>query len=213
MSFDLVAPVYDALSRVVFGRSLQAAQTLFLPEMPPDSTILVVGGGTGALLMSVLIECSPKHVMFLEASEQMLARARRRVQDNPMAGRVDFRHGTEADLQPGETFSVVMLPFVLDLIPETDLKQAFLPRLIRATAPGGVWLVTDFVNSPRLAHRLILKTMYLFFRLASGIRATHLPDSHRLLTEAGFQLTNRQMAVDGQVEASYWTLAGATARG
>lgn len=206
-----MAPVYDALSRVVFGRSLQAAQTLFLPKIPSDSTILIVGGGTGSLLMEVLVHCAPKHVLFLEASAQMLARARRRVQSHPLAGcplagRVEFRHGTEADVRPGETFSVVMLPFVLDLLPENDLKQTFLPSLIRATAPGGVWLVTDFVNSPKPAHRLILKTMYLFFRLVSGIRATRLPDSYRLLTDAGLRLIDRHSVIGGQVEASYWTL-------
>ena len=204
MSFDLVAPIYDTLSRLVFGRSLQRAQTLFLPEIGPDSTILIVGGGTGFLLPDVLTRSKPKRILFVESSRQMLLRARRRVESHPLAGRVDFRLGTEADIRPGETFTVVMLPFVLDLSPDTILKTAFLPPLLRATAPGGLWLITDFVNSPGRLHRLILRMMYLFFRLVSGIRATRLPDTHRLLAEAGLTLLNRQLTAGGQVEASCW---------
>lgn len=204
MSFDLISPLYDALSRIVFGRSLERVQCVFLPKIPPNSTVLLIGGGTGYLLAELLTQCQPRHVLFLEASAKMLTRARRRVQDHPLAGRVEFRHGTEADLPWGEAFGVVIVPFVLDLFPEAVLKFRFLPPLLRVTAPGGCWLVTDFVYSPRLPHQLILKTMYRFFRLVSGIEARQLPDWRRMLTEAGLSPEGQRVVAGGQVQTGWW---------
>lgn len=204
MSFDLIAPLYDALSRVVFSRSLERAQRVFLPKTPLNSTVLLIGGGTGFLLAELLTQCQPRHVLFLEASAKMLTRARRRVQDHPLAGRVEFRHGTESNLRSGDVFGVIIIPFVLDLFPEAMLKFRFLPPLIRATAPGGSWLVTDFVYSSCLHHRLVLKTMYRFFGLVSGIEARQLPDWRRMLAEVGLVSDKQQIMAGGQVQTGWW---------
>lgn len=206
MRFDLIAPLYDTLSRVVFGRSLERAQLVFLPEIPLNASILLVGGGTGFLLAEVLTHCQPSRVLFLEASAKMLTRARRRVQQHPLVGRVEFRHGTEVSLPSGEVFGVVIVPFVLDLFPAATLRSNLLPPLLRATAPGGRWLVTDFIHSPSPRHRLILKTMYRFFRLVSGVEARQLPDWPRLLAEAGLTSEEQAVAAGGQVQTGWWVL-------
>ncbi|MBC8152736.1 MAG: class I SAM-dependent methyltransferase [Bacteroidetes bacterium] len=206
MSFDLIAPLYDTLSRVVFGRSLERAQLVLLPKIPPNSSILLVGGGTGFLLAKLLADCQPTRILFLEASVAMLRRARCRVQHHPLVGRVEFRHGTQVSLQSGEVFGVVIVPFVLDLFPEATLRTHLLPPLLRVTAPGGHWLATDFVNSPRLYHRLVLKTMYRFFRLVSGVEARQLPDWPRLLSEAGLTSEEQAVAAGGQVQTGWWVL-------
>ncbi len=204
MSFDPIAPVYDALSRLVFGRSLVQAQLVWLTKVPPDSAVLIVGGGTGGLLAEVLTQCRPARVLFLEASGKMLTKARGRVRHHPLTERVEFREGTESLLQASDAFTVVLLPFVLDVSPEPVLARQFLPPLLRATLPGGLWLVTDFIHSPRLQHRLLLQTMYFFFRLVTGLQARQLPDWPRLLTEAGLIPGAQQTAANGQVQTGVW---------
>lgn len=164
----------------------------------------MLGGGTGALLDAVLTQGQPGTILFVEASSAMLVKARRRVQHHPLFERVIFRHGTETSLLPGETFDVVILPFVLDVLPETALTQRFLPALLGVTAPGGCWLVTDFVPSPKVHHRLLLQTMYVFFGLVSGIEARQLPNWPHLLTRAGLVPGPQQNAVGGQVQTGVW---------
>ncbi len=154
----------------------------------------------------VLSHCQPARVLFLEASDRMLSQARRRIQSHALANRVEFRHGTQADLRADERFTVIMLPFVLDLFSDATLTRQFLPPLLRAVVPGGVWLVTDFVNSPQLIHRFTLRLMYLFFRLISGIEAQRLPDWQRAFRNAGLRPMRQQTAAGGQVESSWWAI-------
>jgi hypothetical protein len=91
---------------------------------------------------------------------------------------VTFRLGNEDALQPDETFDVILTPFLLDLFPEQRLGH-LMDRLYTALVPGGLWLFSDFwpVHSPApLWQRLLLKAMYAFFGLLSGVQATSLPD-------------------------------------
>ena len=192
MTFDPVAPVYDALARLVFGRQLQRAQTELIGSvtLPNQSaSILIVGGGTGFLLLNILKKFPGCRVLHLEASGSMNRRATRRLLRTFTSGAapetVAFRTGDETTLSPGEQFDLILLPFVLDLFTEATLKTRFLPRLQAATAPGGQWLVTDFVNSPLWYHRTLLWTMFRFFRLTTCIEARQLPDWQRLLIEVG----------------------------
>ena len=47
--FDLVAPFYDALSRLVFGDQIVKSQTHFLHQVQKDDQVLILGGGTGQI--------------------------------------------------------------------------------------------------------------------------------------------------------------------
>jgi trans-aconitate methyltransferase len=207
MTFDLVAPVYDALARLVFGRTLQRAQTALLGSVSlPNNgavSILIVGGGTGFLLVDVLNRFPGCRVLYLEASGAMNRRTTRRLLRKPtpgaVPGTVDFRTGNETALGPGEQFDLILLPFILDLFTETTLNTKLLPRLLAATAPGGQWLVTDFVNSPVRYHRALLWVMFRFFRLAACIEARQLPDWQRLLTEAEFRQDGKTTQLNGLV--------------
>ncbi len=189
MTFDPVAPVYDALVRLIFGRELQRAQTALFGSvsMPGNGavSILIVGGGTGFLLVEVLKKFPGCRVLHLEASAAMNRRATRLLLRQLPIGSVEFRTGDETTLGPGEQFDLILLPFVLDLFSETTLTTTFLPRLRAATGAGGQWLVTDFVNSPVWYHRALLWIMFRFFRLVARIESRQLPGWQRLLAEAG----------------------------
>ena len=49
-NYDNSAAFYDQLSQMVFGKALIRAQLYLLQQVPPNSTVLIVGGGTGWIL-------------------------------------------------------------------------------------------------------------------------------------------------------------------
>jgi tRNA (cmo5U34)-methyltransferase len=213
MSFDRIAPVYDRLARLVFGRSLERAQTVFLDRIPARARVLIVGGGTGFLLNALLTKrLTRKHttpptigpVLYLEASGTMLRRAARRMLRGLLVGTVVFRLGDESALEPNERFDVVLLPFVLDLYTDDHLRRVSLPRLLAVTAPDGQWLVTDFVQPPGSANRLLLSVMLLFFRVVARISTRRLADWPGCLADAGLVLLDQHDDRAGFVRSARW---------
>jgi trans-aconitate methyltransferase len=75
--FDSIAGIYDVLAKLVFGQSIQRAQTHFLPNARNCTSILVLGGGTGWLLRHIRQVNAAAHIVYVDASSAMLHRARR----------------------------------------------------------------------------------------------------------------------------------------
>jgi tRNA (cmo5U34)-methyltransferase len=179
--FDRVASFYDPLSRLVFGRALEQAQLALLPFIPDKARVLLIGGGSGWLLEQLLCSGKTSQILYLEASPNMLRKAQQRVHASITGAVVEFRLGTEAALLPQERFDVVITPFLLDLFPAPRLGH-LMDRLHAALAPGGLWLFADFwpvTSPPPLWQRLLLQSMYVFFGMLSGVKATGLPDFSR----------------------------------
>ncbi|WP_370583222.1 class I SAM-dependent methyltransferase [Pontibacter sp. FD36] len=182
-NFNSIAPVYDGLSRLVFGNALRRAQVAHLSLIPAKANVLLIGGGSGWLLEQLLRYSPLVKVTYLEASEKMLKMTRRRIgQRTPAAlPNITFRLGTEDSLQYGETYDVILTPFLLDLFPDERLVY-LMDRLCAALHPQGLWLFSDFwptqVPAPAW-HRLLLRSMYTFFGKVSQVSATRLPDFDR----------------------------------
>lgn len=204
MNFDWIAPVYDTLARLVFGQRLQVAQALFLDRIPAGASVLLVGGGTGELLVAVCARQPDCHVLYLETSSRMVALATRRMLRWSGPATVTFRVGDELVLHPDEQFDVVITPFVLDLFTEEILLTRLIPRLKQTLKPGGVWLVTDFVNTAGWWQRALLWTMIRFFRLTAGVAVRHLANWQQLLARAGLTRQQQQPAVWGMVSVEVW---------
>lgn len=184
--FDRVASFYDPLARLVFGSSLQDAQNWLLTFIPKDSTILIIGGGSGWILEQILQYTSPKHILYLEASAAMLQKARNR---NHGKAQVEFRLGTDASLRADEQFNVIITPFILDLFPPNRLSQ-LMHRLNQVLAPKGLWLFTDFWPIHQKLpfwQKLLKRSMYLFFGFLSKVQAKQLPDYQRHFDELSLQ--------------------------
>ena len=179
-SFSLVSPFYDSLSRLVFGPAIYRSQEMHIHLIPAGARVLLIGGGTGKLLPALMEQARCREVVFLEASDKMLAKAREQVTGQEYAGNIVFRLGTEEDIAPEDKFDVVLTHFFLDLFAPAALNK-IISRLHRALVPGGWWLASDFVwpgGSPlrRALASTLFRSMYLFFRLTCGISATTLPD-------------------------------------
>lgn len=184
-SFNLVAPIYDQLAHFVFGRAIKLAQLETLKFIPQGTQVLIIGGGTGWILKELLDKAICSRVVYLEASDKMLNKTRQLISDkDKAANNIEFRLGTEENLHLAEKFDVVISNFLLDLFAPVPLKKITY-KLFHALTPGGLWLVTDFVQPQKRGIKiwgdLLFKSMYLFFRLTCNISASALPDWENLL--------------------------------
>ena len=165
-NFDVLAPVYDALVRLVYGNTLHKANIHFLDKISSRARVLVLGGGTG----KILAHLKNNPVVYIEKSKNMLERAKKR----PYKGRVDFICADFFTWQSDQSFDVVICPFFLDVFSETNLKLV-LKKINDMTVVDGKLIVTDFQNTGRYDHRILLSSMHLFFRITTQL------EGHQLL--------------------------------
>jgi ubiquinone/menaquinone biosynthesis C-methylase UbiE len=182
-NFDSVAPFYDTLCAMVFGRSMQRAQTLHLSAIASGAKVLVLGGGTGWLLDELIARNPTCQLWYIEASDKMLQRTRDRIKEP--ANTIIYILGTEESVPENVTFDAVITHFYLDLFPPDTCRKVI--RNIRSSVhPDSLWLVSDFTNT-RWWQGLMLFAMYKFFDvMGCGIEARSMPDWKSLLEENGF---------------------------
>ena len=197
VSFDRIAPYYDGLARLVFGRSIQRAQCHFLDRILPGAHVLVVGGGTGWLLPHLLDRPEVAHVTYLETSAEMLAMAQQKVRawDEDALLKITFVHGNERTLGPEDHFSVVITNFVLDMY-EGAALDILMQTLAEHLVPGGIWLFSDFRLSKNKWHRGwqrgMVYAMYAFFRLTTGLAQQALPPYHQHFVVHGLRMSDER---------------------
>ena len=73
-NFDSIAPFYDFLVKLVFGKKIWEAQRTHLNEIPENGSVLILGGGPGRILESLPANIN---VTYLELSSKMIERAKR----------------------------------------------------------------------------------------------------------------------------------------
>lgn len=179
--FNRIAGSYDLLARFVFGKALHQAQLNFLDHIRINDRVLILGGGTGALLLDLVRINSGCSIWYVEASSSMIAKAREKMREFPQTN-IYFIHGTQ-DHIPAMQFDVVITNFFLDLFSEKTLTDVTL-KVNGVLKSGGRWLVSDFVCRARW-HKAMLKVMYFFFRLTCGIEGQDLPLWEKCLQTLG----------------------------
>ncbi len=205
--FDVVAPFYDRLAKLVFSDAQQQAQLYLLPFIPQQARVLIIGGGSGWILEQVLKYSQASHILYLEASPKMLRLAEQQCRKASMASEttIELRLGTEAGIHHHETFDVVFTPFLLDLFPEQRLRQ-LMQKLNAALSEGGIWLFADFLlkDTSPLWQRMLVKSMYLFFGVLSGVQAQKLPDYHKLFKELGLEEITSKSFFHNMIESKVY---------
>ncbi|HEY5919069.1 MAG TPA: methyltransferase domain-containing protein [Chryseolinea sp.] len=203
--FDVIAPYYDSLARLVFGDSIRRCQLEYLDKIPPDAQVLIIGGGTGWLL-SELIKINPScRVWYLESSMKMLEMTKARF-DGVSNPKIVFIHGTEKNLQQYTEihFDAVITNFYFDLFTSASLNLA-LGEIKKCFSPGVTLLVSEFVARTRW-HRLLLFLMYRFFRWTCAIEARNLPDWEDQLKKNGFVQRSEATFYFGFIKSSMYTI-------
>lgn len=175
-NYDRIAKYYDFLSRTVFFKAQVNAQTEQLPFIPQESTILIVGGGTGWIL-SKIAELQPKglRITYVEISSEMIALARKRdVKENS----IELINAPIEDYHTKKTFDIILTAFLFDNFSREKAELVF-HKLHNLLKTEGLWLFSDFSYQPKIGkiwQHIMLKIMYFFFRMVSNVEARELPD-------------------------------------
>jgi SAM-dependent methyltransferase len=188
-NFDRLARVYRALEFLAFGRALERARFCFLDRLGDRHDILVLGEGDGRCVERLVGLAPNARIRCVELSAAMLALAAARVAQADVNRRVTFEQADALSVPfpPGKYDAVVTL-FFLDCF-RSDQVAALVSRVEASLRPGALWLFADFVLPPRgwsrLRARLWLRVLYAFFRWQTGLPASALPPSERILEQAG----------------------------
>jgi ubiquinone/menaquinone biosynthesis C-methylase UbiE len=183
--FNWIAKYYDLLSGFVFGKAISRSQLCFLNSIPPRSTILILGGGTGSILKP-LLDLNPScKILYIEASGKMISLAKRRL-GRPNFERIRFIHGTESAIPAEMDFDVIITNFFLDIFSEAEVLRVA-ASLYKKLRTHGFWYVSDFVDEGKWWQKGVLCLMYRFFGETGSIDAMQLPGWQRILKSVGLR--------------------------
>lgn len=205
--FNGIAPVYDILSFLVFGRSIKKSQLCFLDQIPPTSKLLIVGGGSGAFLLPLLERRPNVSITYVELSEAMIRRCKERIESisNPHVEFVhaDVHHYLSTFKNEEETkFDVVITHFFLDVMNSAGL-QSFTNNILNFITKDCMWLCSDFVlnRDANYLKRAFVKSMYLFFRVFSNLEGNRLLPFKVFFKKAGFKQVDRISFYFGMIDS------------
>ena len=116
--FDFLAPVYDWIARLVFGKAITDSQTFFLNRIPQQADVLILGGGTGWLLEKISEQNKSCRIVYVDLSQQMIEKSKLRTTKDE----VSFVQGTISDVPMDAKFDVVITNFYLDLFSDRKLE-------------------------------------------------------------------------------------------
>jgi len=169
--FSLLAPFYDLLADIVFGKAIIESQSSFFSTISPNSRVLILAGGTGRILRR-LDKCGiPITVDFVDTSDGMLKRAMNRNFKN-----LNATFGKKVPTHE-KIYDVVIIAFFFDMLSREEVMGE-LEKLKILTKDDGKILFTDFQVAKeypsRIWQRLLLFLMYGFFKVVVGIKTQRL---------------------------------------
>lgn len=174
--YNSIAKYYDALSRIVFQRSIIKAQQYLIDFISDNTKVLLVGGGTGWILDEIAkLKKKDVSVVYVEKSSKMIELSKKRKYENL---NVEFVNTGIENYKTKQQFDVILTPFLFDNFIEKRIEYVF-KKLDALLNRRGFWLYADFVNDKeekRMWRQYLLKTMYVFFGLTANIETQKLID-------------------------------------
>lgn len=193
-SYGLIAPYYNQLAKLVFGKSLQSAKLHFATQIERKN-ILIIGGGDGIDYKKIQ---SSLHGQYWELSESMLNLARVHLS----ASDLDFQLGS---FQPTKNllFDEVWLHFVLDTFNDSEIHDLLL-NLRKVIKPEGKIYLADFFSPQNLSQKILHRSMISFFRMIAQHKRKNIPDYEMLFKEGKWMKLEEKVFLKGWVKAQIW---------
>jgi tRNA (cmo5U34)-methyltransferase len=182
-TFNRIAPVYDLLTRIVFGSAMKKAQVHFFDQLSHRAKVLIIGGGTGWIARELLNRQPLALITYIDASDKMILKAKTLLS---AFHTVRFIHGTEHDIPEGQVYDAVITNFYFDLFSDHVLLEN-ISLIGRHLSADGKWLVTDFVDHNKRWQKLMLSMMYTFFQITASLAVSSLPDWRRCMLKKRFR--------------------------
>jgi SAM-dependent methyltransferase len=208
-NFDRVAGIYRWAEYLALGRILESVRTHWLASLRDCRQALVLGDGDGRFLAALLAQEPQLHATAVDTSAQMLAllTARCRHAAADANQRLTTLHASALTVTPPPGTDLIVTHFFLDCLLQSELDE-LAARLHDATAPGTLWLVSDFALPQRpwlrLGAALYIRALYLAFRILTGLRVQQLPQINLSLPQHGFERIARHERLGGMLFTELW---------
>lgn len=210
IGFDLLARPYRTLEYLAFRRTLEKQRFAFLAHANNARRALILGEGDGRFVCEFAKRNTEVTIDCIDASSNMIAVAQERVRKSDIARpeRIRFLHRNAlTGVNTGLRYDLIVTHFFLDCFSDSDAGQ-IVAAVHETCAPAATWLIAEFQQPEsgwRKWHaRAWLRTMYLFFGLATGLETRHLPKYNARLLAAGFRLCGRELAFADLVSSELW---------
>ena len=181
--FNLVAPIYDRLASIVFGKRWKCVQRFPAADLNNRQNIMILGGGSGAILESL----DAADVIYVELSGQMIVKA----QERNTKSTINWINMDFLNWQTEQQFDAVYCPFFLDVFPEDELSLV-IKRIKSCMTSDARLHVLDFQRG-NWFQRVLTELMVLFFRIFSGLKAKRLLNIHSILEQNGFTIEKEEL--------------------
>lgn len=191
-AYSLLAPIYQPLSRLVFGRDLIYANQAFL-EGIIGKKLLIIGGGDGAAYREFRGNMQGE---FWDKSPSMTQLASR----NLATSGLTIRTGT----WPGiGKFDRIYLPFVLDTLTDLEIEE-ILFQVWKSLNVDGQVIISDFYTPQTYLQRLIQGMMIVSFRILVKHLRNDLPNISENMKAAGFSIIREKIWRHGWIRAQVY---------
>jgi ubiquinone/menaquinone biosynthesis C-methylase UbiE len=199
MNCDSIAPHYWWIERLGMGGALERRRRWFLPELGSARRALVLGDGDGRFLRALLRRNPVVRADYVDLSRRMLELARRKAG----AERVDYKRADALTLRfPRDEYDLIATHFFFDCFGPSEL-ETLIGRVADAAKPGAQWIVSEF-RTPHLPARLLVRALYLLFRVTTGLKTRELADHRPILRSHGFRLINERHSRGALVVSERW---------
>ncbi|HEY2039049.1 MAG TPA: methyltransferase domain-containing protein [Edaphobacter sp.] len=209
VNFDRIARPYRILEYLTLGRSLERTRLHLLSQLGTQKNALVFGDGDGRFLARLLETYPELHATAIDSSAEMLKLLQQRCA--PYADRLQIFHADAMSFSPvsGAAYDLVVTHFFLDCFEAAQIDD-LIARLVPTLEPGTLWLLSDFrvpQGVLQLPTRMMIRSLYLIFRILTGLRTTRLPRHDVALSKAGFERIDQQTFLAGILTTELWRRA------
>ena len=211
-NFDRIAGAYRWMEYVCLGTLLEQTRFCWLGTLGGCRQALVLGDGDGRFTARLLGANQLVRVTAVDESALMLRLLKRRC--SPSGNRLATYQCDARQYDPPPGADLVVSHFFLDCLSQAQVEE-LVRRLKPLLAPDATWLVSEFRIAEgwlRWPARLLVRLLYLAFRVLTGLRITRLPDHGKALAACGFQLTREKRFCGGLLTAEVWRLPNSASR-
>ncbi|HEY4048563.1 MAG TPA: class I SAM-dependent methyltransferase [Acidobacteriaceae bacterium] len=212
-NFNCIARPYRWLEYASFGPFLLRCRLAQLPAMRSARRALILGDGDGRFLAHLLQTNPELSADAVDSSRSMLETLDQRISNigDSARRRVELHHADVLTWTAKGKYDLVVSHFFLDCFFEHQLDD-LLVRIAPHLEKGARWVVSEFsipAGGPA-AHlsAVVVRLLYEFFGLITGLAVRDLPDYGRVMRDWGFYLGSEQDFLGGLLESQLWFLAG-----
>jgi SAM-dependent methyltransferase len=195
LNCDRIARWYRWLEYAAFGGALRRRREAFMFDLPFEpKNVLVLGDGDGRFLQLFAALHANARIEAIDVSEGMTSLAQRRVVSENVVFRIEDARTAEFAPSP---YDIAIAHFFFDCFSDDEV------RTLLARIPARSWIISEFRNTRWSG--LVLRALYFFFRLTTGLEARVLPDHRKILESLGFAIEKEQSALGGLLVSEIWT--------